>query len=129
MSIDASGRGAVPVLDEDGLSLWVWERARDFEREEFHFAYAPDLLARMSPAMIADIRRILPEFVAFYAMLAEALEAGCDPRPYHVLCRRQDGGERLFKCYATGDEAAQVAARLAEIGCPARVAFTEPGAA
>lgn len=42
--------------------------------------------------------------------------------PFFVVCQRQDGGrERTWNAYATEEEAQAVAARLREVGCPARV--------
>ena len=41
---------------------------------------------------------------------------------YIVVCVRQDGTERAWRGYADYHEAKQAAARLCEVGCPARVA-------
>ena len=44
-----------------------------------------------------------------------------DPaRPWAVACVRADGRERLWMRYRDRTEAEAVAARLCEIGCPAR---------
>ena len=42
-------------------------------------------------------------------------------RPWSVWCVKRDGSEREFQRYVTRDEALVIAARLAEVGCTARV--------
>lgn len=42
-------------------------------------------------------------------------------RNYQVVCTKQNGSELAFQAYTDETEAQLVAARLLEIGCPARV--------
>lgn len=68
----AEARDPVPKMADD--ALWLWGRARDFERDRYANKDPATLLAGMTETMLADMRRILPSITDFYAALAEALE-------------------------------------------------------
>jgi len=47
-------------------------------------------------------------------------------RRFEVMCKKRDGRELAFQIYVDETEAQAVAARLVEIGCPARVRRVRP---
>ena len=53
------------------VSLWLWGRIRDFEREGISSHDIPDLYSEMTETMQADIKRILPDMVEFLNQLME----------------------------------------------------------
>lgn len=63
---------AAPKMDGD--ALWIWGRARDFERERFADKSPADLLAGMTETMRADMERIVPAMAAFFNEFSEAVE-------------------------------------------------------
>lgn len=63
---------AAPKMDGD--ALWVWGRARDFERERFADKNPADLLAGMTDTMRADMERIVPAMAAFFNEFASEVE-------------------------------------------------------
>jgi hypothetical protein len=66
-----AARDPAPQMPAD--SLWLWGRARDFERDGY-FAKSPDaLLSPMTETMLADMRRILPLLADFINELHEAV--------------------------------------------------------
>lgn len=65
-------RDPVPKMADD--ALWLWGRARDFERERYATKDPVRLVSGMTETMLADMRRILPDIIDFYAALAEVLD-------------------------------------------------------
>lgn len=64
-------RDPQPQLPAD--VLWLWGRARDFERDGFADKDPDDLLSAMTETMRADMDRIVPVMVAFFERFQEAL--------------------------------------------------------
>jgi len=50
--------------------------------------------------------------------------ASANSKPFAVMCKRQDGRDRLWMRYADRAEAEAVAQHLVAVGCPARVQRT-----
>lgn len=63
-----------PAPKMDGDALWIWGRARDFERERFSDKCPAELLAGMTDTMRADMERIVPAMAAFFNEFMEAFE-------------------------------------------------------
>jgi hypothetical protein len=61
--------GPAPKLDDD--ALWIWGRARDFERAHFPDREPAELLACMTPTMRADMRRIAPQMAHYFDAIEE----------------------------------------------------------
>lgn len=57
-------------------ALWIWGRARDFERERFSEKSPTELLDGMTDTMRADMERIVPIMAAFFNEFAE--EMSCE---------------------------------------------------
>jgi hypothetical protein len=68
-------RDPQPKLPED--ALWIWGRLRDFEREGFADKDPKELLAGMTEAMRADMRRIVPLITEFFQRFEEVLADEC----------------------------------------------------
>lgn len=66
-----AARDPVPKMADD--CLWIWGRARDFERDAYADKDPAALLSGMTETMRADMRRIVPSIVKFYAAFAEAM--------------------------------------------------------
>jgi hypothetical protein len=64
-------RDPQPKLPDD--SLWIWGRARDFERDNFAQKDPEELLAAMTETMRADMERIIPTMAAFFERFMETL--------------------------------------------------------
>lgn len=64
-------RDPQPKLDDH--ALWIWGRARDFERDGYVDADAETILASMTETMHADLARILPSLINFLERMREAL--------------------------------------------------------
>jgi len=60
-----------PQIDKD--ALWIWGRCRDFERAEIIKRDPKELIEDMTPAMRADMARLVPAISAWWA----ALEGNC----------------------------------------------------
>jgi len=70
-------RDPSPKLDES--ALWIWGRARDFEREGFGDKDPAALLAGMTDTMRDDMLRIVPLMADFFNLFAEELEGTHEP--------------------------------------------------
>lgn len=64
-----AARDPQPQIAPD--ALWIWGRARDFEREGFADKDAADLLSQMTETMRADMARIAPVMVEFFTRMEE----------------------------------------------------------
>jgi hypothetical protein len=53
--------------EHDPGALWVWGRARDFERDGLFSRRPAELLAHMTDAMRADMARLAPKLSDFWA--------------------------------------------------------------
>lgn len=69
--IISDARDPPPKLDDK--ALWIWGRARDFERDSYIAADPAVLLEGMTETMRADMRRIVPLLVDFYQRMQEVL--------------------------------------------------------
>jgi len=70
-------RDPTPKLDE--AALWIWGRARDFEREGFGDKDPATLLAGMTDTMRDDMLRIVPLMADFFNLFAKELEGTHEP--------------------------------------------------
>jgi len=61
---------AVPQIDE--AALWIWGRAREFERDGFANKDPAALLAQMTESMQASMARTAPLMAEFFTHMAEA---------------------------------------------------------
>jgi hypothetical protein len=68
--IIAQARDPSPRMNED--ALWLWGRARDFERAGYAEMNPQRLLGGMTDAMRADMRRIAPAMADFFGAISEA---------------------------------------------------------
>lgn len=68
--IISEARDPQPKLDDD--ALWIWGRARDFERDGFIDADPAVLLSGMTETMRADMVRVVPLLIGFYERMQEA---------------------------------------------------------
>lgn len=62
-------RDGVPQIDKD--ALWLWGRARDFERDGFATKDAARLLQGMTETMQCDMARIAPLMAEFFTRMQE----------------------------------------------------------
>ena len=60
-----------PVPQMPAVSLWIWGRMRDFERDRMPDTPAREILDSMTESMRADMRRILPRVIAFLTKLEQ----------------------------------------------------------
>jgi hypothetical protein len=67
--IITQARDPVPRMSEE--ALWVWGRARDFERGGYARMDPQRLLDGMTSAMRADMRRIAPAMAEFFGAMSE----------------------------------------------------------
>lgn len=66
-------KSSAPAQKMNLDSLWIWGRARDFERERFREKSVDELLDGMTDTMRADMERIAPIMADFFNELAEAV--------------------------------------------------------
>lgn len=66
-------KSSAPAQKMNLDSLWIWGRARDFERERFREKLVDELLDGMTDTMRADMERIAPIMADFFNELAEAV--------------------------------------------------------
>lgn len=66
-------KSSAPAQKMNLDSLWIWGRARDFERERFREKSINELLDGMTDTMRADMERIAPIMADFFNELAEAV--------------------------------------------------------
>lgn len=66
-------KSSAPAQKMNLDSLWIWGRARDFERERFREKSINELLEGMTDTMRADMERIAPIMADFFNELAEAV--------------------------------------------------------
>jgi hypothetical protein len=64
-------RAPAPKIDDH--ALWLWGRARDFERDGYIDADPGALLDGMTETMRTDMARIVPSMIDFFQRLQEAL--------------------------------------------------------
>ena len=70
-AIIAKARDPQPKIDNN--ALWLWGRARDFERNGYVDADPITILESMTETMRADLRRILPSMIDFFQRMQKAI--------------------------------------------------------